>query len=437
VKIVIDPLFLRRPKINYISPAVCEAVFSGTGSPIIILSDISKLPGPTGLVFSGVGSRRFTWNRYPGALCYNVYTAVIAVHDIFECQQLVNESSSISYQIIAECIVDPVFVVPSAGCYRVSAITPDGESDLSDPACVCDFTPPTIHVCNDEQTATCAPPQVGPPVTIPAGTFCVDTFPEDEDDAKAEMNAQAMQQAQSELVCGGGGGGGLRAYYKLDENSGTRADATGDGNNLHEVGGNSVPGGPGALNQAAVFPGLPVHFIANALTPVDLSLTDWTISTWLFADNTAPGFNRWFGGCLSNDDSAGNGQITIQYWNNAFENTIDIIAAYVNLVFSINVSAFAGQWVHLVMAYDKASGAFTIRVNGGPPDGIGPGGSFLNPGAGPFSLGGVANSGDANNYFKGSIDETGLWPRQLTLTEMTALYNGGTPLPFGSPGFPV
>jgi len=207
LKIVIDPLFLRRPKINYISPAVCEAVFSGTGSPIIILSDISKLPGPTGLAFGGVGSRRFTWNRYPGALCYNVYTAVFNVHDIFSCQQLVSESSTVSYQIIAECIVDPVFVIPSAGCYRVSAITPDGESDLSDPACVCDFTPPTITVCNDEQTATCTPPQVGPPVTIAAGTFCVDTVPEDEDDAKAQMNAQAMQQAQAELVCGGGGGG--------------------------------------------------------------------------------------------------------------------------------------------------------------------------------------------------------------------------------------
>ena len=177
MKIVIDPLFLRRPKLNYVSPAVCEAIFSGTGSPIIILSDISKLPGPTGLVFGGVGGKRLTWNVYPGALCYNVYSAVTVVHDLTECQQLVSESSSVSYAILAECLVTPDITVPTSGCYRVSAITSDGESDLSAPVCVCDFTPPTVHVCNDDQTAFCVPPLTGPPVTIPAGTFCVDTDP--------------------------------------------------------------------------------------------------------------------------------------------------------------------------------------------------------------------------------------------------------------------
>lgn len=264
MKIVIDPLYLRRPKLNYISPAVCEGIFSGTGSPIIILDDISRGLGPTGLVIGGRGQFRLSWNVYPGALCYNVYSLVLTETQLsFPCTDVQAISQTGTYQILFECLVSPTVILPQAGCYRISAITGDGETDLSDPICTCEcpecscppgteFYPefndclcsqqpcpdgevwdPTlclcvpcgsqqcapgfmpdpanpcacipgggglVTVCNEERTATC--PQGGDPVVIPAGTFCVQVPPANVAAAQNQMNSQAQAQAESELECG-------------------------------------------------------------------------------------------------------------------------------------------------------------------------------------------------------------------------------------------
>jgi hypothetical protein len=206
LNLVLDILFLRKPKIDYLSPAICEAIFSGSSFPIIILNDIGKLPGPSGLVIGGVGHNQFSWNAYPGALCYNIYSAVFDVTDITACEQLVDEKVTVTYEIIQECYSATSFVIPHQGCYRISAITPDGESDLSDPICSCDFSPPPmVHVCNDSQTANCPEGQTGAPVTIPAGTYCQDVSPDQAAATKTALNNEAFAQAVSELSCQGTG----------------------------------------------------------------------------------------------------------------------------------------------------------------------------------------------------------------------------------------
>jgi hypothetical protein len=136
---VLDILFLRRPKLNYISPAICESIFSGTGSPIIILPEIGKLLGPTGVILGSRGNKTLSWNRYPGALCYNVYTAVLTDTDILEpCSGLTSRSQSLQYTLLFECLDVPFVDITQYGCYRVSAITGEGETDLSDPYCTCE-----------------------------------------------------------------------------------------------------------------------------------------------------------------------------------------------------------------------------------------------------------------------------------------------------------
>ncbi len=119
---VFDILFLRRPVLNYICPPVCEVLFSGTSHPIIVLDSFTPNPSVFGLVRGGVGGFRLTWNRYPGAICYSVYQAD-------------NENEPFgTYHIIAECIPDPEFTLPPGrGPFRVTAITPDGETPPSDP----------------------------------------------------------------------------------------------------------------------------------------------------------------------------------------------------------------------------------------------------------------------------------------------------------------
>lgn len=118
----IDVLLLRRPKWDYVSPAVCDVDFSSSSSPVIVLEDISKLRAPSGLILGGAGGFRLSWNAYPTALCFSIYKAV-------DC-----DNPNGDYEILAECVQDTFYDLPDGvECYyRVTAITPDGESDPSD-----------------------------------------------------------------------------------------------------------------------------------------------------------------------------------------------------------------------------------------------------------------------------------------------------------------
>ena len=80
---------------------------------------------PTGLRIEGaVGGVRLTWDSYPGALCYSVYKAVDELDPYG------------AYIVVAECTENTDIVLPFAGgCFVVTAITAEGESDYSDPAC--------------------------------------------------------------------------------------------------------------------------------------------------------------------------------------------------------------------------------------------------------------------------------------------------------------
>lgn len=269
MKTVIDTLFLRRPKIDYLSPPVCEAVFSGSSSPIIILPDIPHGTGPTGLVLGGRGHAVLSWNAYPGALCYNVYSQVNVDFNL-ACSDQVVEANTGQFVLVQECYNGTSLTLTAPGCYRISAITPDGETELSPAICTCtcpecscpdgqtfypDYNaclcspqscppnhvwdptvcacvpcgtqhcPPSffsdpfsncncipipggpVMICNDEQTATCPPGTTGDPVTVPAGTFCLQApnrLPDTIAATKAAANAQALAAAEDELVCSSG-----------------------------------------------------------------------------------------------------------------------------------------------------------------------------------------------------------------------------------------
>lgn len=119
----IDVLFLRRPKIDYISPPVCEALFSSSSFPVIVLNPLTPQSYPTGLILGGSGGFLLSWNTYPGALCYSVYKSVDP------------DNAFGQYVIIAECIPENQFDLTGfgPGFFRVSAVTLDGETPLSLP----------------------------------------------------------------------------------------------------------------------------------------------------------------------------------------------------------------------------------------------------------------------------------------------------------------
>lgn len=99
-----DVLHARRPTLNYVSPAICEAIFSGSSFATLVLeSNSSALTPITGLRYNWnqtSGTWTLYWDNYPDAICYNVYAAD-------------NPDDPTTYTIVAECVSDPTYDPPA------------------------------------------------------------------------------------------------------------------------------------------------------------------------------------------------------------------------------------------------------------------------------------------------------------------------------------
>jgi hypothetical protein len=132
-------LFLRRMKFDYISPPICEAMFSSTGEPTILLETFER-DKVQGLELESDSGLWIRWSAYPGALCYSVYQA---------------DGPEGPWVLVAEC-VDEFQIIDEENCYSISAITPEGESNLSDPICPSTITcPEWITALGGSSDETC------------------------------------------------------------------------------------------------------------------------------------------------------------------------------------------------------------------------------------------------------------------------------------------
>ena len=143
----LDVLRLRRPKIDYVSPPVCEGTFSGSGSVTIVLDPFTR-NRITGVVIEddGNGNLIVSWPDFPGAVCYNVY------------EQLPDGT----LLLIGECVEFCSFPLPPDDEPPVIVVTPideDGEGDPSDPARPPDGPPGPPVECD----VFCDETSVGPP----------------------------------------------------------------------------------------------------------------------------------------------------------------------------------------------------------------------------------------------------------------------------------
>jgi len=212
----------------------------------------------------------------------------------------------------------------------------------------------------------------------------------------------------------------LTAYWSMGDSS--FADLSGNGNDLTNSG---VTVGTGLLTGCAVFDGSGQILTNAASNCLNFGTGDFTISGWVnlvsygdsptgttgetFMDIRTPSFTN--GGFYNLNTS---GQVI-------FNGTAGDTYSGTNIV-------PLSSWVHLI--FQRTSGNYSVYINGtldGSPQSAG--GQNFEPGQVYFG-----KNQDGLVPLNASLCEWGVWNRALTSTEISALYNGGSGLPYSSFG---
>lgn len=211
----------------------------------------------------------------------------------------------------------------------------------------------------------------------------------------------------------------LVSYWKLDEAAGVTKNDSQGANNLAETGGS--PGSFAAIINNGVYAngagGAP--YLSHASNS-DLQVTsDFTFSLWARVDS--PSTNNVI---LSKNDAG----FSAPDYICTHHPTDGLTFAAGGQTAKVGSAATAFTWYHIVGWYDSSDGKVRLRINDTTTY-VSSSTATLTQGTDPFAI--LAGSyGNVN--WNGLVDEVGFWKRVLTSAEITALYNGGSGLPYSS-----
>lgn len=209
---------------------------------------------------------------------------------------------------------------------------------------------------------------------------------------------------------------GLLAGWKLDEESGKRADVL--GNYDLTLADAAIGSDTGINGNAADFDGTGEQALENSDSAFNFAGGAAAISCWAYPN------------------AAGNLTLFSKYGAAAAERSYSVTLVTAVTLVSCNfqvdestivspttgIGAFTmNAWNHVVMNWTGA--AVQLWVNGAMKDSDPA--AALNASSTPFNVG--AFNGDGNN-FRGLVDDCYAWSRALTEAEITALYNAGSGL---------
>jgi hypothetical protein len=215
----------------------------------------------------------------------------------------------------------------------------------------------------------------------------------------------------------------LVSYYKFDETSGTTVN---DSHGEHD----------GTVSDAAAFTSEETGIINTA---VDINggfvsipdSDDWyltgnfTVSMWVY--RTGNQTNYWESVYIGQTEGAG----ALPKWA-YYENTtdgkigIDVYnSGFTSVKSSASASLARSTWNHIVIA--KSGTTYKVYINGDHFENISNTRAHANV-VSPLRMG--YNEGNVANRFKGKFDEIGVWSRELTTDEVSALYNSGNGLSY-------
>lgn len=194
---------------------------------------------------------------------------------------------------------------------------------------------------------------------------------------------------------------GLQAYWKLDD----VAEATG----VRNLAVNNVTFGAGKIGNSVT-----LNSIASTVVAPGLDLmTDLTISAWVY--QTANGDYY-----TVVSQILGSGGVTTNYHLIMAPGGIPLLLGTGDAGLS-GGGTLLNQWNHII-ATRTVAGYTEIWVNGSiRSSGMAPG-----PTSQPSANINIGCRPDAYSYFRGSIDEIGIWNRVITNNEIAFLYNAGS-----------
>lgn len=218
------------------------------------------------------------------------------------------------------------------------------------------------------------------------------------------------------------------AYWKLDEASGNRADATGHGNTAVPV--SDVGSRAGHINAlAASFPGAADYLIVANGAQFDFGNSDFTLAGWVLldvvfqADNEIIAKRNSTTGDLEFDVYSAGNEPPLQPGEQAFQFDFAGVGQYYPYVACSSLTPNAiGVWYFVLASFDASAHLMSIRINNGTAD------TADSTVDNVVESGSLYIGGNNPNPFKalnGAMEEWGIWHRLLTSDEQDYLYNSG------------
>lgn len=208
----------------------------------------------------------------------------------------------------------------------------------------------------------------------------------------------------------------LKAYWKMDEVSGVRADSV---NGYDLTDNNTVGSNTGIISNAADFVLLNSENLTRADND-DLSACqcDWTGRIWVYLGSKATLQVLWhkFNTVSTNSD------YSLFYDNVADRFKVRLYNTTNNDAVADNLgSPSINTWYHIVFWRNQTAGTINIKINNGTTNTTAIGGSEVGQTwTGTLRIGGVATA-----FMQGRADEAAFWKRLLTAGEITEDYNAG------------
>ena len=215
----------------------------------------------------------------------------------------------------------------------------------------------------------------------------------------------------------------LKAYWKMDEASGTRVDSV----NAHDLSDtNTVTQATGIVSSAGQFTSANSEYLSVA-DHADISAgdTDWSCAFWVYLDSKSASMSfvgKW-------NSVAADREWICQYdsSDDRFHAIYRASATQKDVVANKIGSPSTATWYFIVVWHDATNDQVGIQGNNLTAntsswnDGV-------QDGTGPFYVGTTFGT---SAYMNGRIDEIGFWRKVLTSTEKTDLYNSGAGNTYG------